>query len=1504
MKTFALLTAISVAFSIQARPATVKSTNAHGTGACANVAFRPPAVPLVSVEPHFSVWSPSDRLYDADTIHWAGAKQPLSILLEADGTTYRLCGRGRGKLLELPVLSQTSCRVGATMTSYSFSDGKGLSAEIDFTTPRMTDDLEVFSRPVTYVTVRVKGAEKATVKASITAAWATNDDRAKMLWTTNTVAGVQDISVGRTEQRMFSVRGDLKRADWGRVHLAGPIAENRNTTRFLLAYDNVKSVRFLGSELVDWWNRRGKSFDVMLAEAVRDAESIEKKCREFDAEFRRDMEKLGGIKYADMAELAWRQSFSACKFVANTDGEPFLLSAENGSGGMIGTTDVFYPQFPHLLMTSLKLAKASLAPTCIYAASTNWSYFYAPHDLGLFPVAEGQYYGMKKGQSVGGGDDDTYRMPVEECGNMLILLAALADAEGNARFAGRWWGEVTKWAEYLTKFGYDPGNQLCTDDFAGHLAHNANLSLKSIVALACYSKMAAMRGESEVAARYRTLAEGMVPKWMSAAAGGAHGGTRIAFDRPGTWSLKYNLVWDRVLGLGLFPPEIAEREMCTYRAVEGLYGVPLDCRKTYTKADWLVWAGSLTGKREDLEFMCAGPHRFLNETPDRVAFSDWYMTDSRIHRSFVARSVVGAVFMPVLFDRGLVGKYRKVDYEKGDAAAVRVEAMEDGAWKSSRWISVKNAPVEVNRKSQRAASGTSVFLREVSNAKKVVSAKWMTTGLGVYEIYINGRRVGEDILKPGFTHVCRVRRSFTYDVTKMMDTAAGAKNVLSAEVSAGWWRDKIVGYTGKKSAFRAVLELVYEDGTKEFAGTDENTWTGVVGGPVTHAGIFDGEEYDARVAPVSLKPGKTPYGCEENREFTGKYRVILPSEGGEVCSREDIALRPVDAYVWKGIEGRDESKRIFGTVKKLRKIDFASGGAVIEPGETLVADFGQNAAAVPVFEFAADEGAVLTCLPAEMLNDGNGERSRGNDGPSGSVYRENLRMPDQGMRLVYTFGYSPAETFVTYRPRFTFFGYRYISVSATKRVVIKSVVSIPVTSITKEMEIGRIKTGNAAVNRLVANVYWGQLSNYLSVPTDCPQRNERLGWTADTQVFAEAGTFNADTRGFFRKWMRDLCDSQGASGAFPGVAPFAQYGNEQMRFGWADAGIIVPYQIWKQFGDVAILEENWKAMEKFVAHVNETRYDYEMTKKENGGYQWADWLSFEDLESWSEKAWKDGKLRPEAIRYWNYLGACYWMWDALMMKDMAVAIGKDADRYAKMAQDAKAYLRKNFFTEGGVLVEPFGKMQTPALFALKLGLVDGAAKADTVETLRRNFAEHGDCLQTGFLGTSILMETLSANGMSDIAYTLLLQRKNPSWLYSVDQGATTIWERWDSYTKERGFGPVAMNSFNHYAYGSVLAWMYKEMAGIAADPKSPGFKNIIMAPKPDRRIGCVEAEYKSAAGLIKSSWRYDGDKWIWRFTVPEGASADVKIPGETAVKRYSSGTYEIEKVAMQAGGSW
>ena len=825
----------------------------------------------------------------------------------------------------------------------------------------------------------------------------------------------------------------------------------------------------------------------------------------------------------------------------------------------------------------------------------------------------------------------------------------------------------------------------------------------------------------------------------------------------------------------------------------------------------------------------------------------------------------------------------------------KVEALEK--WEKSEWIAAADAKIATDavRKSNRAADGTSWFVRELSNDGEVKYAKWTTAGLGVYELYVNGKSVGgDDALKPGFTHAQKTRRAFSYDVTPLIKTMKGEKNFFAAEVSAGWWRDKIANYAGKKSAFRAVLEVTFADGSVKVYGTDTVDWKAGTGGGVMHAGIFDGEEYDARVAPPFFgNPAFAP--AEKSDEFNGE---ILPSEGGEICRRFDKALKPVVAYVWKDVDGADGEKGVFGRVRKLRDVAFDGKAPVaLAKGETLVVDFGQNCAGVPSFTFKAEEGTTLTCLPGEMLNDANGEKARGNDGPGGSLYRANLRIANRGMRLCYTFAKDAG--FVSYMPRHTFFGYRYISVTATDDVSLMSVLSVPVTSIKKEMELGSFETGVSDLNRLVSNVYWGQLSNYLSVPTDCPQRNERLGWTADTQVFTEAGAFNADTRTFFRKWTRDLRDCQHPQGGFRGVAPAGSFGASAMRIGWADAGVIVPYQVWKQFGDAAILAENWEAMEKYIDRVNETKYDYEATKGENGGYQWADWLSYELLEVHTKSA-KDGKkFRPETIRYWNYLGACYWRWDAQMMERMAAALGKDSAKYAKMAEESKAYLKKNFFEADGLLSEPMRRMQTPNLFALKLELVEGKAKEAVAANLKRNFAEHGDCLQTGFLGTSILMDTLTENGMADIAYTLLLQHKNPSWLYSVDQGATTIWERWNSYTKENGFGPVSMNSFNHYAYGAVLAWMYKTMAGIAADSKSPGFRNIVMAPKPDRRIGYVKAEYKSAAGLVKSAWYYEGEKWVWDFTIPDGATADVTLPGEMASKHYTAGTYHVEKRSVQ-----
>jgi len=780
---------------------------------------------------------------------------------------------------------------------------------------------------------------------------------------------------------------------------------------------------------------------------------------------------------------------------------------------------------------------------------------------------------------------------------------------------------------------------------------------------------------------------------------------------------------------------------------------------------------------------------------------------------------------------------------------------------ASEWISVKEAPVYDRSGSRRAADGTSWFARTFVNKKEITSAKWTVAGLGVFDVFVNAQRVGDDFLKPGFTHNKKTKYAFTYDVTALLDCTTGGTNTLVAEVSAGWWRDKICSpnrfkYPGEKSAFRGELDLVYADGTTETIATKASDWQSGVSGPVTHAAIYDGEEYDARIAAPLDGKGLTGT-TEVNTEFPGE---ILPTAGAEVTLRRDLAME--------------------------------RGPYELKKGETLVIDFGQNCAAVPEFMFSAKAGTVLTALPGEMLNDADAP-ARGCDGPKGSVYRANLRCPEIGMRVIYTFAGTGIET---YLPRFTFFGYRYISLTATDDVKIERITSVPVSSIKKEMELGSLQVGDKDLQQFISNVYWGQLSNYLSVPTDCPQRNERLGWSADTQVFAEAGSYNADTAAFLRKYTRDLRDGRCKDGGYPSVAPESQLGEESFNLGWADVGVIVPWTVWKQFGDKKILEENWDAMAKFVRKLDETKYDFE----DKLGYIYADWLSYEKYETCGNSfgKWTQWQKDPDAMNYRRFLAACYWLYDARLMTEMGAELNRPVDEMAwfeESALRALNHIRKTYLEPDGLLLKPMRELQTACVFALKFGIVEGAAREKTKAILLKSIKDHGDCLQTGFLGTSFLMEVLAMENEFDVAYTLLFQHKNPSWLYSVDQGATTVWERWNSYTKDNGFGPVGMNSFNHYAYGAVLAWIYRHAAGIACDSSDPGFKTVVMAPKPDRRLGFVTARYQSASGLIKSAWRYEGETWVWNFTVPEGAQARVTLPGETTSKIYPAGAYEIRR---------
>ena len=782
------------------------------------------------------------------------------------------------------------------------------------------------------------------------------------------------------------------------------------------------------------------------------------------------------------------------------------------------------------------------------------------------------------------------------------------------------------------------------------------------------------------------------------------------------------------------------------------------------------------------------------------------------------------------------------------AIAFSMLAADAADWSSSEWI--------------RAVSGdggdSSVFKKTFVNRKPVLRARWTVTGLGVFEARVNGAEVG-DFLKPGFTHTGKCRHSFSYDVTRSMRRGKGDENELSATVSGGWWRDWIVSNgrrdmlpvddqsepdglnpnspdSSAESAFRGELELEYADGSRETVGTD-SSWLAAKGGPVRKANIYDGETYDARATNVVW--GK----AERYDYFKGEIRPLV---GPPVCLREDLTLAPLSICVVQGVA--NETEDAYGVARIVR--GYADGDVVkVMPGETLVVDFGQNCAAVPRFDLEGPEGAVMTVRMSEMLNEGGGLKSRGNDGPDGTPYLAALRGIFAGVK--YTF----REGRQGYQPTHSFFGYRYAGITATRPIRILSMRSVPVTSISREAETGFIETGDKAVNQLISNVRWGHYSNYLSVPTDCPQRNERLGWTGDTQVFCPAAMYNADVLGFLRKWLADCRDTQLEDGSYLSVAPLGVAGRSGPMSGWADAGIVVPYRLWRTYGDTQVIEEGWDSMVRYMDRIERT----------DGPdlHRVGDHLSYE--------------LNDMNVK--RYLSACYYVSDSAQMAQMAAAIGRESDRDRFLAMERKARrLFSERFLDGSGEIREECRCQTTALFALSLGLVSGKAVEGTKAYLVENLRSHGNRLQTGFLGTGIIMDTLSEAGLTELAYTLLLQHEEPSWLYSVDQGATTIWERWNGYTKAKGFGPVSMNSFNHYAYGAVLSWLYSVSAGIRLHESVNAFRRFVLAPEPDRRLGRVTARYRSASGTIESAWEYAPDgNWTWRFTVPAGTEAEVRL---------------------------
>jgi hypothetical protein len=666
--------------------------------------FRPPSVPLVACDPYFSIWSPADKLTDTGTTHWTGKPQRLASLVRIDGKSFRLMG---AEPVDVPPLPQAHLEVLPTRTIYAFA-GAGIKLTLTFMTADLPDDLDVLSRPVTYLTWEAQStdAQKHAVSVYFDASseLAVNQPDQPVTFQNAGVAGIEAWRVGSVEQPVLRKKGDDLRIDWGYLYVAmakdkragsavnsaqatragfmagggltNPAAEAalQNNARndsviavamnlgsveakpvscwLMLAYDDLYSIQYMKKNLRPYWRRNGWEAADLLQAAAHDYQSLQKRCLAFDEELMTDLRAAGGENYALLGALAYRQCFAAGKFVADDQGQPLQFCKENHSNGCISTSDVFYPMSPQFLFFSPTLAKSFIVPFMNYAASERWTFPFAPHDLGTYPQANGQVYGD-------GERGVNNQMPVEESGNLLCLFGAIAQMEGNADFAGLYWKQLGQWVGYLKEKGFDPEKQLCTDDFAGHLAHNVNLSAKAICGLGSFAKLCEMRGDHAQADEYFKLARGFAQRWVTEADDGDH--FRLAFDRPGSWSQKYNLVWDRILDLNLFPAEAKQKEMTFYRKMQNQYGLPLDNRETYTKLDWITWTATLTQNRGDFEALIAPVVAFLNATPDRSPMTDWYQTRTARKVGFTGRPVVGGVFLQMLYNRTIWQKYAERD---------------------------------------------------------------------------------------------------------------------------------------------------------------------------------------------------------------------------------------------------------------------------------------------------------------------------------------------------------------------------------------------------------------------------------------------------------------------------------------------------------------------------------------------------------------------------------------------------------------------------------------------------------------------------------------------------------------------------------------------------------------------------------------------------------------------------------------------------------------------------
>jgi alpha-L-rhamnosidase len=755
-------------------------------------------------------------------------------------------------------------------------------------------------------------------------------------------------------------------------------------------------------------------------------------------------------------------------------------------------------------------------------------------------------------------------------------------------------------------------------------------------------------------------------------------------------------------------------------------------------------------------------------------------------------------------------------------ATGRASAWSDAAWWEMGLLSPSDwtaAWIEPGLPEDVTKSGPLPMLRRDFTLRGPVErARAYVTARGLYELRLNGRRVGDQVLTPGWTSYRKRLQYQTYDVTALLRPS---DNAVGALLGNGWYRGDL-GWDGRRNLYGdrlgllCQIDITYRDGSREVIGSDAG-WKAAFG-PIRMSEIYHGESYDARME----KPGWDAPGFDD-RDWAG---VQVAARGSEAL------IAPVGPPMRRTQE-----------LKPVR--------VVRTPGGDTVVDLGQNMVGWVRLTVQGPPGATVTLRHAEVLD------------KDGDFYTTNLRKARAAVQ--YTLKGGGPETF---EPRFTFFGFRYVAVDGYPGPVTPD----SLTGVVVHSDLprtGTLETSSPLVDRLQQNVVWGQRGNFLDVPTDCPQRDERMGWTGDAQVFFRTAAFNMGVAGFFSKWLADLAADQFEDGAVPHVIPNVLTSTTRRpagSAGWADAAVIIPWSMYLTYGDRRILEQQFDSMVKWVEYARSRAGDDHVW---DGDFHFGDWLAYAAPPS-------EARSYPGASTGRDLLATAFFAHSADLVARTARVLGRadDAARYAELFTRVQQAFVREYVTATGRVGE---NTQTAYVIALEFDLLPEQLRAAAAKRLADDVRQRKH-LTTGFLGTPYLCHVLTRYGYLDLAYLLLNREQYPSWLYPVKQGATTIWERWDGQKPDGTFQDASMNSFNHYAYGAVGDWMYRVMAGIEVDESSPGYKHTLVQPRPGGGFTSVRASHQTLYGTVASAWVLDGGAFELTVAVPPNTHATVRLP--------------------------